>query len=207
MLLVGGVDRPVVDAVVSSLDAHDLRPWHLEDEDRRPESLFQRLFESRSDFVFIDSVSRLGTRPQPSALHEVVRCAAAAGVRKLIVVTSRASNDPALAALRRSGAPYDILQVERLIDVDAETTARLLSSPRVILSRELLSHASGGVVMADIAEAVVRSVRSDDAGVTMKVEPGAGDRSLMTLLQQFGGETQRWWRAGRPLEAPRQATA
>ena len=186
MILVGGLDRPVIDAIATALAASNQELAVLEPAELEPGALFPRLLRGGARLILVDAVARDG-EPEPFAdIEPIIRAASAAGARQLVLVTSRPVTDPALVLLRRSGAPYHILRVGRLLDIATEAAAHLLTSPRIIVPRPLLAETRNAVLASDVAAAVAAALAEPSSGTSREVAGASGDSGVLRLLEQLG---------------------
>jgi hypothetical protein len=153
-------------------------------------ALFTRLHHTQAELVLVDRVCRLTAAGPDCVVDEIeqlVRVAAAAA-SKLVLVTSRARSDMALAALRRSGVPYIILRVERVLEPEQGMADQLAATPRVIVPTEVLADTEKAVLLADVARNVLAALDDESAGRTVDVESVPGDCAhvLLSLLRELG---------------------
>lgn len=200
MIYVAGEDSNVVEALCRAIGAagHDFE--RIEDDALVPGAVFERLHHSRGTLVLVDTLARIAVEPVWRDVRLFIDSAAASGCRKLVFVSSRAPTDPCVVALRRSGVPYTVLHVSRLLDIEADAAAQLLTSRKVIVPKQLVAETAGSVLIADIASAVLEVLSGKSDGRTLTVSCAAGEGSLLSLLNQLGAKTSlggmrtMWWR-------------
>lgn len=156
-------------------------------------ALFERLLAVRaSALVAVDVLRRLATEPDPGELlplEEVVGAAIGAGVNRLVVVTSREQDDPALRHLRRSGLPYVVLRCSALAEWEPTVDLASLTSRKVLVGAELLEQAAPAVGVRDVLCRVQEAlVRDDILGRSMTVEPIGETHPIVALLEASGAE-------------------
>ena len=191
MIMIGGVDRRIVDEVSRTLAATGRVVTPLSPEEVASGDAFVRLHGQAADVVHIDALPRLAEEAAGGgSLEALIRLVASAGAR-LVLVTARAADDPELAALRRSGASYIVLRAGRLIDLEDEAAARLLVARRIVVPAELASRAAGGLLVSDLCAAVLAAVGSDDAGRTLQVAAADGPDALRAYLERIGARPTR----------------
>lgn len=144
--------------------------------------------------------------------RSLIAAASVAGVRRLILVTSRPEDDPELRRLRQSGVPYVVLRVEALLQTNAEVELAAHAARRVIVPETMLTQTDGAVRTARVVEAITRALHGDVApGCTFDVAELCPDQEppLVAAIAAAGAEPIRagTWRArlARWLARPRVA--
>jgi len=188
MILICGRDRPIIDAIRGTLEATNRAVEEVGNDQLSDGSFFERLLRTRPQLVFVDAVNRVGVEGQAGNFRDIIRAASVSGVPKFVIVTSRPDTDADLVALRRSGCPYSILRVRKLLDVDTAAAAHLITSPRVVVSKGLLERAKHCSLVTDVAEAVVRELENESAGITTEVESDPDGGCLLALLRRLGAK-------------------
>ena len=194
MILIAGADDPVLGRICAGL-ASAGRP-HERVERLDAEAVWRRRADT---LVLIEALPRAGGQPGraadeaqgeappqqagPDLLGDLLAAAAAPGVERIVVVTGRAADDPGLASVRRSGAPYLIVRTAPLLDLDE---LRAAVRGRRILVPEASGEVLAGAVSIDrLVEEVERALADEEAAGRTVVAPPAGAEWLR-LIEETG---------------------
>jgi hypothetical protein len=207
MLLLAGVDGPVVDRVAETLEATGRDFIHVEmpdpsglegkAQDEAP-GLFELALQHRaSTLVVVEPLRRVGLAASPIPgrfFDEVLRATRAPEVKLLVLVTSRGSGDGGLQTLRRDGIPYVIVQVDALVDLtalEAEVKGRRVLIPADFTAR------TAAAPMDEVVRLAALAASSDDLqGRLLTIAPAPVD-AWTQLLAARGARPKvvKPWRA------------
>jgi hypothetical protein len=189
MILITGLDAAVLEALDRALTA-TARPC------RRVDHVdFQTAWDTHATtLVLIEDLPRFGADAalQRGGLAEVARAASAPSVRRVVVVTARADDDPELRDLRRSGAPYVFLRPVPLLDAPPRTSP----GERLLVPRSIAHSTAAALPVQALVGAIVDALDAPVVGRTLAVAPDAAT-TWAEVLEQAGVQPRvvAGWRA------------
>ncbi|MFW6039868.1 MAG: hypothetical protein ACOC9N_02190, partial [Gemmatimonadota bacterium] len=202
MFLVTGDEPAVVARVLRELEAAGAEAEQGRAGDDA--DLFHHARETRARAVIaVERLPRHGsdavaTEGDDGPLERGLRAAGGPHGTRLVWVTGRGEDDPSIARIRRSGAPYVVLRVAPLVRLEPyDAASRLDGGSPVRVPRDLPVPEHGVAAEPWVAREAAAAALSDE-GIGRVMQIGAfGDDAWRQLVSQLGarGEVVGSWHA------------